>query len=184
MDPIINNENFSDKKVIVIGTIFLDIKGFPTGRFVPKDRNAGRIEYKYGGVARNVAEDLLSLGMHPVFISLADESGMGKAIVRDLEDKGVNTDYVITSENGVGTWLAIFDNDGDICANISKRQDLSPLLNLLEQSGDDIFKGADGIMMEMDIEEMVISKVFDIAKINNVPVYGEISNMEIDREIE
>ena len=43
--------------IVVIGAVFVDIKGFPEDIYVPEGRNAGRIEYIHGGVTRNVVED-------------------------------------------------------------------------------------------------------------------------------
>ena len=44
--------------IVVIGAVFVDVKGFPEGAFIPEGRNAGRVEYIHGGVTRNVAEDI------------------------------------------------------------------------------------------------------------------------------
>ena len=44
--------------IVVVGAIFVDIKGFPQDIYVPDGRNAGYIEYIHGGVARNVVEDI------------------------------------------------------------------------------------------------------------------------------
>ena len=47
--------------IVVIGTVFVDVKGFPEGAYIPNGRNAGRVEYVHGGVARNVVEDIANL---------------------------------------------------------------------------------------------------------------------------
>ena len=39
--------------ILVIGAVFVDIKGFPSDAYIPTGRNAGTIEYVHGGVARN-----------------------------------------------------------------------------------------------------------------------------------
>ena len=44
--------------IVVIGAVFVDIKGYPESNFIPSGRNAGRVEQVHGGVARNVAEDI------------------------------------------------------------------------------------------------------------------------------
>ena len=40
--------------IVVIGAVFVDIKGYPEGNYIPAGRNAGRVEQIYGGVSRNV----------------------------------------------------------------------------------------------------------------------------------
>ena len=42
--------------IVVIGAVFVDIKGYPLSTYIPGGRNAGRMEQVHGGVSRNVAE--------------------------------------------------------------------------------------------------------------------------------
>ena len=44
--------------IVVIGAVFVDVKGYPEANFIPTGRNAGRVEHVHGGVGRNVAEDI------------------------------------------------------------------------------------------------------------------------------
>ena len=72
--------------IVVIGAVFVDIKGFPHQQYIPTGRNVGRIEYVHGGVARNVAEDIANCELRPTFVSLVDDSGTGYDVVRKLND--------------------------------------------------------------------------------------------------
>ena len=47
--------------IVVIGNVFVDIKGFPFNNYIPAGRNAGNVEFVHGGVGRNVAEDIPSV---------------------------------------------------------------------------------------------------------------------------
>ena len=170
------------RKIVVIGTVFMDIKGYPEGDFNPVGRNVGRIEYKYGGVARNVADDLAGLGLKPVFVSMIDEDGPGGAILDHLNEAGVNTDHVLRKPDCIGTWMVILDPQGNVCANLSRRQDLLPLCEMLEQRGDEIFRDADGVLLEMDVEEKIDAEVFRLAAKHHTKVYGVISNINIALE--
>ena len=51
--------------IVVIGTSFVDIKGFPEDTYIPTGRNVGRVEYIHGGVARNVVEDIANVELRP-----------------------------------------------------------------------------------------------------------------------
>ena len=97
----------------------MDIKGYPTSAFIPTGRNAGRVEQIHGGVGRNVAEDIANCELRPTFVSLVDDSGTGADVVRKLKSHRVNTDYIRKTRNGMGTWLAVFNDDGDVAASIS-----------------------------------------------------------------
>ena len=118
--------------IVVIGAVFVDIKGYPLSTYIPGGRNAGRIEQVHGGVSRNVAEDIANVELRPTFVSLVDDTGMGQDVIDKLENHKVNTKYIRRVPDGMGTWLAIFNNDGDVHAAISKRPDTSPLTALLK----------------------------------------------------
>ena len=106
--------------MVVIGAVFVDIKGYPTSAFIPTGRNAGRVEQIHGGVGRNVAEDIANCELRPTFVSLVDDSGTGVDVVRKLKSHRVNTDYIRKTRNGMGTWLAVFNDDGDVAASSSR----------------------------------------------------------------
>ncbi len=105
--------------IVVIGAVFVDIKGFPDGAFVPNGRNAGRVEEIHGGVGRNVAEDVANCELRPTFVSLVDNSAAGTEVIQKLQRHKVNTDYIRAVPDGMGSWLAVFYDDGVVYASIS-----------------------------------------------------------------
>ena len=165
--------------IVIIGATFVDIKGYPFGTYLPTGRNEGRVEQVHGGVCRNIAEDMGNAGLHPAFVSLVDGSATGKEVLERLEKHGVDTRYVRTVPNGLGRWLAIFGNDGDLAGSISERPDLMPILQILETCGDEIFSCADSVCMEIDIETGIAEKVFELAEKHGRNVYAAVSNISI-----
>lgn len=168
--------------IVVIGAVFVDIKGYPEANFIPTGRNAGRVEQIHGGVGRNVAEDVANCELRPTFVSLVDDSGAGEDVLRKLKSHKVNTSYIRKTRDGMGTWLAVFDNVGDVAASISKRPDLMPIADILDEQGDEIFRDADSIIIELDIEKEVVKRTFKLAKKYNKKVYAVVANMSIALE--
>lgn len=169
-------------KVVTVGTVYVDIKGYPAGEFFPAGRNAGDIKYFHGGVARNIAEDVAKLGEESILISLVDGSGVASDVVKHLKDVNVKTDYVKATEKGMGTWMAVFDGNGELCASISKRPDLLPICDILKANGEQIFEDAAGILLEIDIDEEIVDLTMRLAAKYNIPVYAVISNMTIAKK--
>ena len=165
--------------IVVIGTVFVDIKGFPEDTYVPDGRNTGRIEYVHGGVARNVVEDIANLELRPTFVSVVDETPMGKDVYDKLRKHKVNVDYVIESPDGMGTWLAVFNEKGDVAGSISCRPDPSPILSILEEKGDEIFVKADSVIIQIDLHKDIVKKIFQLAEKYGVKTYALVSNMNI-----
>ncbi len=168
--------------IVVIGAVFLDIKGYPSRTYIPGGRNAGKVRYVHGGVSRNVAEDLGNMGLEPVFLSLVDPSGAGEDVLQRLNEHGVNTRFVRKVPEGMGTWLAVFDNNNDVCASISHRPDLKPLLNLLQEDGNPLFAAADSVLLELDLEESVVEEIYRLKEKHHTRIYAAVSNINIALE--
>lgn len=165
--------------IVVIGAVFVDIKGYPEDVYIPAGRNVGRVEQVHGGVGRNVAEDIANVELRPTFVSLVDDSGIGADVIHKLKSHKVNTDYIRSVRDGMGTWLAVFENDGDVVASISKRPDLMPIADILDDHGDEIFQNADSILVEIDMEKEIIKRVFKLAQKYQKRVYAVVANMSI-----
>lgn len=168
--------------IVVIGSVFIDIKGYPHGTYIPQGRNSGRVEQVIGGVGRNVAEDIANMGITSTFVSLVDDSGLGKDAISKLKMQGIDTSYMRQVEDGMGTWLAVFDHNGDVIASISKRPDMSALTDILENSGDEIFRNSDSIVLQLDMEIDTVKKTFQLAEKYGKDVYAVISNISIIKE--
>lgn len=168
--------------IVVIGAVFLDIKGFPDDIYIPDGRNAGTVKFVHGGVGRNVAEDIGNLELRPRFVSMVDDSPEAAAIIRKLNNHKVNTDYVVTVPNGMGMWLAVFNENGDVAGSISKRPDIQPLRELLKEKGDEIISQADSVIIEIDIDKEIAKTVFSLAAKYGKKVYAVVANMGIALE--
>ena len=165
--------------MVVIGTVFVDIKGFPDDLYIPEGRNAGRVEIVHGGVGRNVAEDIANVELRPRFVGMVDDTAEGAEVLRKLKNHKVNTDYVAVTQDGMGMWLAVFNNGGDIAGSISKRPTSDAMLRMLEEKGDEIFADADSIVIEIDLDKELIKTVFRYAEKYRKKVYAVVANMSI-----
>ncbi|MBE6981566.1 MAG: carbohydrate kinase family protein [Ruminococcaceae bacterium] len=165
--------------IVVIGATFVDIKGFPEDTYIPTGRNVGRVEYIHGGVARNVVEDIANAELRPTFLGIVDDTPMGADVVKKLKNHKVNTEYILERPDGMGTWLAVFDNNGDVAGSISKRPNMLPVLDLLEQKGDEIFSKADSMVIEVDINKEIVKKALDLCEKYGIQSFALVSNMSI-----
>ena len=165
--------------ILVIGAAFVDIKGFPQDNYIPNGRNVGRVEYIHGGVARNVVEDIANVELRPTYLGIVDDTPMGDAVLKKLRNHKVNCDYVMTIPDGMGTWLAVFDNNGDVAGSISKRPNMLPLVDLMNEKGDEIFAGVDSVVLECDLDKSLVKKTIELAKKHNKKLFALVSNMSL-----
>ena len=165
--------------IVVVGNVFVDIKGFPDNKFIPAGRNAGSVEIVHGGVGRNLVEDIANVELRPRFVSMVDDTAEGAEVLHKLQNHKVDTRFVAQVPDGMGMWLAVFDTTGDIVSSISKRPRMDAMLELLEQRGDEIFADADSIVVEIDMDKEIIKKVLGFAEKYHKKVFAVVANMSI-----
>ena len=67
-------------------------------------------------------------------------------------------------------------------ASVSRRPDLRPIGQILDTYGDRIFRDADSIIIEIDLDKEVVKRVFRLAQKYGKKVYAVVSNMSIALE--
>ena len=163
----------------IIGTVFVDIKGYPDGIYSPAGRNIGTVKMIPGGVSRNVAENFGSLDMPARFVSSIDRSAVGQDVRRQLAESGIDTRFITEGENAMGLWLAVFDERGELAGSISHQPDFTALEALIRQRGDEIISTCENIVLEIDMNEAIAELVLDLAQRYQKKVYVIVGNMGI-----
>ena len=165
---------------LVIGFVFVDIKGFAGGNYNPLGRNLGEVRFIHGGVSRNVAENIANTGMPVSFASLTEDSALGNDVTKRLFAHGCDTTYMKAVERGgIGTWMVILDETGNVAGQISSPPDTAALEALIAQRGDEMVAGYDSIILELDTSEALDEAVLALAKKYGKPVYTVVGNMSI-----
>ena len=119
-----------------------------------------------------MASKIIKLGTYRTLIVQLDKLARHK----------VNVDYVKAIPDGMGTWLALFDHNGDVAGQISKRPDTYQVMPILEKDGEEIVKDCDSIIFELDLHKDVVKKIFELAEKYQKKVYALVSNMSIALE--
>ena len=79
----------------------------------------------------------------------------------------------------MGTWLAVFDHNGELAGSISHRPNLMPIYSILEENGDAIIENSDSVVAEIDMDEEIVEKVVYLCQKHNKKLFGVVSNMNI-----
>jgi pseudouridine kinase len=171
-----SNQGFA----IVIGTVFIDCKGFPFNTYLPTGRNLGRIQFVHGGVGRNVAENLGLMGIPTGLFSSVDASGLGQEVLTRLEASNVDTKFMVKAEReGMGMWLAVLDESGDLAGSISQMPDLTSMTGGFDQHGLEMLQNSSHILLELDLNAELSSAVLKLAEDAKKPVYGIPGNLDV-----
>lgn len=101
--------------VSIIGGITADIEGNPYKQLIQGDSNPGKISMSYGGVGRNITENLARMGTGVNFISAAGDDFAGRGAVRELSDIGVNVENIrLMPEENTAVYMSILNLMGDM----------------------------------------------------------------------
>ena len=165
---------------VVVGVTFVDIKGFPKGKYNPQGRNLGSVKVVHGGVSRNVVENFANVGMPVSFVSMLEDSAFGRDVARKLTNAGADLRYTFTVEdNGIGMWLVILDETGNLAGSISRMPDTSLLEDYISRCGDEIISGAENVVLEIDLNERIASEVLRLSEKYRKKVYAIVGNMSV-----
>lgn len=102
-------------EIIIVGGINIDIEGSPYATLRPADSNPGNVGISYGGVGRNIVENIARLGGNVGMVSLTGEDAMGIEAKKHLADLGVDVQYIeqLPGES-TGMYLSILNHKNDM----------------------------------------------------------------------
>ncbi len=102
-------------KIAIIGGINIDIEGAPYNEIKYHDSNPGKIRLSYGGVGRNIAENVARLGGDCAMISCVGNEPMSIGAKNQLADMGVDVSHVrVLDGETPSMYLSILDEKGDM----------------------------------------------------------------------
>ena len=125
-----NDELFPapDKPVLVIGAAGMDIVGLLKGDLHPGTSNPAQIRSSFGGVARNVAENIARLGQPVELITAVGDDPTGEQLLQQIAAAGVGISAVIHStEYRTGSYLAVVNTNEQLQVALDDMRAISAL---------------------------------------------------------
>ncbi|MGL5540201.1 MAG: carbohydrate kinase family protein [Erysipelotrichaceae bacterium] len=105
--------------ILVFGLSILDIFGFVDHTYNTHDSNPGAIQTAYGGVCRNIAENLTRLGIDTHFISILGDDAAGKGLLEHANKMGLDmSDSLIIKGATTPTYMAILDEHREMVSAV------------------------------------------------------------------
>lgn len=161
----------TEQEVVVIGAASLDIKGRLVRDFMPGTSNAAKVSISAGGVARNIAENLVRLGMPTALIAAVCEDDFGRAIIEQTAAAGVDVSAVMTTcVQRSASYIAIVGPNAELLAGLddsSTARGISP--EWLEQYAGRL-RRAQMVVVDANVTRAVADYVLDLCAEAGVPV--------------
>jgi pseudouridine kinase len=101
---------YSDYRVLVVGAAGLDMKVRPQEATISLGQsNPGEIRWGWGGVARNIAENLSRLGAEVHLVTAVGKDKWGADLLQQLVELGVDiSDCIISDANPTASYVALY----------------------------------------------------------------------------
>lgn len=101
--------------VVAIGGANLDISAQATAALLMHDSNLGSISTSFGGVARNIAENLARLDLNCHLLSAVGNDVNGLNLLQHTEQTGINIKPVLrVAQARTGIYVSVNDAQGDL----------------------------------------------------------------------
>lgn len=107
--------NVAAKHITVIGAVNVDISGTPRAPLVAQDSNPGQIRITYGGVGRNIAVNIVRLGLPVEFITVLGDDVHAAAIRENCRQLKISLQQsLLVSGRDTSSYLCINNEKGDM----------------------------------------------------------------------
>ena len=115
------------RTIFIVGGAAIDITGKPDSICRERDSNLGKVQIRVGGVGHNIAKHLAALE-YKIELVTAIGSGFHADMIRESCNKAsVSLKHTLVCTEHTGTYIGVFEEDGDMLVGIS---DMSVLDNL------------------------------------------------------
>lgn len=162
----------TDSPVLVIGAAGVDVVGRLSTDLKSGTSTPAQIRFSFGGVARNVAENLSRLG-HAVNLITAVGSGyFGDQLLKQVSDAGVNTEYVVRTQEPTGSYVAVLA-EGEKQFALDDMRALTAITPAYLRDHYALFKESALLFLDANLSPETLKTAFSLARRARLPVIAD-----------
>lgn len=160
--------------VLVIGGAGVDIVGQPKGELQPATSNPAQIRMSFGGVARNVAENLARLGQPVTLITAVGEDESGDYLVKQAASAGIDVSAIChTPDYSTGIYLGIVNTNGRLRFALDDIRATAALTPAYIRQHADRFKEASLVFIDANLPKDTMRTIFSLAEKARLPICAD-----------
>lgn len=143
--------NDNNPYILVLGASIVDIFGFCGRSYAQRDSIPGHIKISFGGVCRNIAENLARVGVNTQFISTLGDDENGKSILEHSRKLGYNMENSLFLEGeSTPTYLAILNHQGEMESAVVDMESLNKMDKAFVDGKHEVFENAEYTIVDSD----------------------------------
>ncbi len=146
--------------VCMVGGANMDIQGFPSKDFRLRDSNPGSVKLSLGGVGRNIAENMIKLGLEAKLMTVIGGDLYGSKIMEEARQIGLDMDStMVLQDQRTSTYLSILDDQGDMQAAIADMEIINRLSVNYVKEKKHVIENARVTVIDTNIPKEVIAYI-------------------------
>lgn len=149
-----------EKNICVIGGCNIDFIAKSFEKINMKDSNPGTMQYSFGGVAKNISENLIRLGIKNKFITVFGDDAYSREIKNYLRDLNIDiSSSKFLTNKTMSTYISILDENNDLFTAISSMEVIKEINIEFISKMIDIIKAYKYIIMDTNLSEDVLEYI-------------------------
>jgi pseudouridine kinase len=166
--------------VLVIGACGLDVVGRLQGELQPGTSSPARIRTSFGGVARNVAENLARLGQPVSLLSVVGKDRLGDEVLEHTRQAGVDVASVYSTDKfPTGFYMGVLDENGARKFAFDDMRILEELTDTYLQYNQSLFEKAGLVFVDANLPEEALKTAFRLARKYKIPVCADPTSVSL-----
>ena len=148
-------------KILVIGAQNIDIFAKNNQDYVLHDSNISSINFSFGGVGRNITENLSRLDAEVSFLTVFGNDLFSTLSKNSLDDMNINYTNSLTSPSRNSVYLGILDKNNDLFLGLNDMDIVKELNIEFMKQHHDYINTFDILVIDNNLEEDVITYLLD-----------------------
>ena len=164
----------SESPVLVIGAANIDMIGVLDEKLHTGTSNPAHIRFSFGGVSRNVAENLARLGQPVKLITAVGDDQFGAQLLQQTANAGVDVDDVICStQNSTGSYIGVINSTGELQLALDDMYVIREISSQYLRDRYHLFKQASILFLDANLPRKTLRTAFSLARRAKLPVFAD-----------
>lgn len=164
----------TSESTLLLGASSLDIVGRLDSDLQPGTSNPARIRTSYGGVARNVAENLARLGQPVKLLSAVGKDRSGDELLEYTAAAGVDVSHVLRTDlYPTGFYMGVLDARARMRFAVDDMRVMSELTPEYLQRNQALFENASLVFVDANLPEATLKTAVSLARKAKVPICAD-----------
>jgi pseudouridine kinase len=173
-----------DGPVLVIGAAGVDVTGLLKEELRPGTSTPAEIRTSYGGVARNVAENLARLGGTVTLLTAVGSDQAGDRLLAQAADAGVDVTVSMRSSTyPTGAYLAAVSSNGQLQYGMDDMRAISAITPDTIRQHTRLFRQAALLFIDCNLSKETLRAVVSMARQAHLPVCADPTSLLLARRL-